>query len=66
MPAYNVKGKTSLVYGKGGAFMQALFIFLVIFFGIFGAAVFLRLVFNVAVGILEQKGKEREHGGKRK
>jgi len=46
--------------------MQALFIFLVIFFGIFGAAVFLRLVFNAAVGILEQKGKEREHGGKRK
>lgn len=64
MPAYNVKGKPSLVYRKGGAFMQALFIFLVIFFGVFGAAVFLRIAFNAATEMLARKGKERENGRK--
>ena len=63
MPAYNVKGNLSCSE-KGGAFMQAFLIFSVIFFGIFGAAVFIKVIYSAFLGFITRKGKERERGGK--
>lgn len=44
--------------------MQAFFLFLIIFFGIFGAAVFLRIAYNAAVSYFTKRRKERGRGGK--
>lgn len=46
---------------KGGACMQALLLFLTIFFGIFGAAVFVRMAYDAAIRMII-KGKERRNG----
>ncbi len=44
--------------------MQAFLIFSVIFFGIFGAAVFIKVIYSAFLGFITRKGKERERGGK--
>lgn len=44
--------------------MQALFLFLTIFFGIFGAAVFVRLAYNAAIGRIIKKRRGKVRGGK--
>ena len=44
--------------------MQAFFIFLVIFFGIFGAAQFVRMLYSAAVDRIVKKRKERGRGRK--
>ena len=40
--------------------MQALLLFLTVFFGIFGAAVFVRVAYNAAIKMI-LKGKERRN-----
>lgn len=44
--------------------MQAFFIFILIFFGIFGAAVSVRLAYDALINRLSKKRKGRERGGK--
>ncbi len=46
---------------KGGAYMQALLLFLTIFFGIFGAAVFVPMAYNAAIKRIIKR-KERRCG----
>jgi len=46
---------------KGGAYMQAILLFLTIFFGIFGASVFVRIAYNAVLEMII-KGKERNNG----
>lgn len=44
--------------------MQAFLIFSVIFFGIFGAAVFLRIAYSAVLKFIIGKGRGRKRGGK--
>lgn len=44
--------------------MQAFFIFSVIFFSIFGAAVFIRLALEAVINSIIRKRKERKRGSK--
>lgn len=46
--------------------MQAFFIFVLIFFEIFGAAVFVRLLYNALINEISKKRKGRKRGGKYK
>lgn len=44
--------------------MQALLLFLTIFFGIFGAAVFVRITYNAVLEIISKR-KERHNAGRK-
>lgn len=43
--------------------MQAFFIFIVIFCSIFGAVVFIRIVYNAIINRIIKKRRERKLGG---
>ena len=45
---------------KGGACMQALLLFLTIFFGIFGAAVFVRIAYDAAIRMIIKGNRQKK------